>query len=475
MRKQMTDSQADQFILVAIVALVLSCIHPVLGIFVQLPLIGILVTKCDIKSIPALLLLMLSSANIVPIGGEEIAIRVGIALTPGSMFLLSTFCFSFFELLRGKYDSGTRFFCYLGLLAIIPGALMSFSAKKNGVMGIWSDPLMHSIIPSVYLWALSMGKTYVSGRSYFVHRMAVFMMIWNLLTTVAIVKVFTVTPAVFSICMCIYVYSDPSMRKLRPVCTMGLLFALANIAFGRSMLAARGFGKTGKELMDSEKYGGSFSGMLVSALGFAMAIFIRAWPRIMVRKLPLLMVAFNVLFVAFIIITQGGNEAVETTTDIQTVEDRFKFKLFGDRANAWTEGWNEVTTPPYFIKDLRSFIVLDPINGVRVKILPHNQFLTLLGREGLWLGLTLALFIIWIYVRMFMCATKMQYDELIWRVFLPVGGAIFVVVGTVGQAVATGMLWANAVVCVIAPGFIYGHWLEQEQMKWRMDDAYPMA
>ena len=49
MRKQMTDSQADHFILGGLVALALSCIHPVFGILVHLPLIGILVTKCGIK------------------------------------------------------------------------------------------------------------------------------------------------------------------------------------------------------------------------------------------------------------------------------------------------------------------------------------------------------------------------------------------------------------------------------------------
>ena len=475
MRKQMTDIQADHFILGGLVALVLSCIHPVLGILVQLPLIGILVTKCDIKAIPALMLLMLSRANIVPIGGEEIAIRIGIALTPGSMFLLSTFCFSTFELLKGRYDSGTKVFSFFWILAIIPGAIMSFGAKMNGVTGFWSDPLMDSIMPSVYLWAVSMGKTYESGRFYFVRRMAAFMMVWNLLTAIAIVRVFTVTPAVFSICMCIYVYSDPSMRRLRPLCAMGFLFALANIAFGRTVLAASKIQETGKELMESEKYGGSFSGLSVSALGLAMAIFLYMCPKFIVRKLPLFMVASNLLFVTFVVTTQGGNKAVETTTDIRTVEDRFKFKLFSDRANVWAEGWNEVTSPPYFIKDLRLFIVSHPVKGNSMKLLPHNQFLTLLGREGLWLGLTLSLFIIWIHVRMFRCATKMPRDRLIWQVFLPVGGAIFAVVGTVGQAVATGMLWANAVVCVIAPGFIYGHCLEQEKMRWRMGFANPMA
>jgi hypothetical protein len=475
MRKQITDIQADHFILGALIALALNCIHPLLGIIVQLPLIVVLVTKCDIKTIPALMLLMLNRANIVPIGGEEIAIRIGIALTPGSLFLLSTFCFALLDLLRGRYDSGTKLFCFFWLLSIIPGVIMSFSAKKNGVTGFWSDPLMDSIIPSVYLWALSMGRTYVSGKLYFVRRMAMFMMIWNFLTSVAIVRLFTVTPAVFSICMCIYVYCDPSMRKLRPLCAMGFLFALLNIVFGRNALAASMYEETGKVLMDSEKYGSSFAGMLVPALGWVMAISIYMWPKFIVRTLPLLMVAFNVLFVAFVITTQGGNKAVEITTDIQTVEDRFKFKLFGDRANVWTEGWNEVIEPPYFIKDLRSFIVFDPVKGAGMKLLPHNQFLTLLGRKGLWLGLMLSLFIVWIYVRMFRCATKMPYDRLIWQVFLPVGGAIFVVIGTVGQAVATGMLWANAVVCVIAPGFIYGHWLEQEKMKWRMMDcAYSM-
>jgi hypothetical protein len=44
-------------------------------------------------------------------------------------------------------------------------------------------------------------------------------------------------------------------------------------------------------------------------------------------------------------------------------------------------------------------------------------------------------------------------------VYLPVGLAIFAVIGVSGQSVVSGDPWANALVCVILPGVAYGDML----------------
>ena len=129
----------------------------------------------------------------------------------------------------------------------------------------------------------------------------------------------------------------------------------------------------------------------------------------------------------------------------------------------WTMGWEEVVTPPYFIKDLRAFQGYSEKNGVGMKILPHNQFLTLLGREGWWLGLTLSVFIIWVWSRAIKALYYCMDDCLLYTVFVPVGLSIYTVVGITGQAVVTSALWANSLACIVMPAIVYGVWKERRK------------
>ena len=183
-----------------------------------------------------------------------------------------------------------------------------------------------------------------------------------------------------------------------------------------------------------------------------------------IPSLPVLIVAVNLSFVNYVISTQDSAKRRDVTFQYETLEERFTAKLFGDRASVWTMGWEEMKTPPYFIKDMRAFLMFSEKEGWGMKLLPHNQFLTLLGRHGWWLGLTLAIFIIWVWGRALKALYYCMDDPLLYTVFIPTGLAIFAVVGTTGQAVVGSALWSNSLTCIIMPAIIYGVWQERRKM-----------
>ena len=126
-------------------------------------------------------------------------------------------------------------------------------------------------------------------------------------------------------------------------------------------------------------------------------------------------------------------------------------------------GWEEIKTPPYIFKDMRQAYEYKPNGMAGAKLLPHNQFITLLARDGLWLGGVLSFFIIWVWTRAFKAMTFCRDDLLICMVFIPVGVAIYFILGITGQCVVTAELWANSLVCLIFPAIVYGHWLQRQR------------
>ena len=481
----MKDVVADKFLFLAIGALALCCVHPAIGSLVQAPLIIMLVARCDVKSLPALLVLMLGKGNIALFGNPQLVVlKLGITLKPENLFVISTFFFAVIRLVQNKYDGPSTHFGFLWLLSLIPASVMSFTAKEYGLSGIWSGPIMDSLAPSVYFWGISMASSYHDGKYYFASRMAYLMLAWNILVTLRIVNGFSFLPIPMSLCLCVYVYGDPNLRRVRPLCMLGAISGLASFAFSRSIRVSAVAQELGKDVSEADKkVGGTFSTMATVGLSIVLMLGLRRrLSKVLTRFIPVIMTVLNIMLVAFVISTQSGNESKEVVQDYQTMEERFNWKLFGDRAAVWMMGWEEVKTPPYFIKDLRQFLVVNPVTGqTRMKLLPHNQFLTLLGREGLWLGLTLSIFIVLIQLRMFRCYTMMPEDRMLSRVFLPVSSAIFFACGTAGQSVAASDLWGNSLATIVMPGIVYGQWLIQKKQPMFSyfnrgeHHAYPMA
>ena len=264
-----------------------------------------------------------------------------------------------------------------------------------------------------------------------------------------------------AICLCLYVFSEPRVRKLRPLCLFLFAATIADFLLGRRMhLAAAAEGGMDISEVDLGHVGSTFTRMTIFAMAFMMSwMFRRGILRNFMRIIPMAMFVVNILFVTLVVTTQSGNQAKDVTMNYSNLEERFTYKLFGDRATVWTMGWEEVKAAPYVFKDLREFIVFDPKRGATMKLLPHNQFLTLLGREGFWLGLTLSLFIVWIQVRAFRCFAQMEGDKLFASVFLPVSSSVFFAVGITGQTVLSSNMWGDGLATIVMPGIVYGKWL----------------
>ena len=262
----------------------------------------------------------------------------------------------------------------------------------------------------------------------------------------------------------LYFYFSKTVRtfgcRWKSLAAVGVVVSLLLMVFGRKMdLLAQG----ASSVASADEYGSTFSRMGVYALVFIFIYWFR-YRSFINRFLPILIVVVNLSFVYYVISTQDSVNRKDVTFQYETLEERFTAKLFGDRAGVWSMGWEEMKTPPYFIKDMRAFFSIDQKNGDGFKLLPHNQFLTLLGRQGWWLGLTLAFFIIWVWLRALKAIYYCMDDPFLYMVFIPTGLAIYTVVGTTGQAVVGSALWSNSLTCIVMPAIIYGVWMNRRKM-----------
>ena len=462
MPRVMSEIKADQLLWLAFGAWIINCIQPAIGMMFQFMLIIWCVKSCDVKVIPALMLLMLTRGNLGLLRADYMALRLGFTISPGAMLLISTFFFSIFRIIQGRFDSKTLFWCVLWLVSFIPASIMSFTAKSHNLIGMWSYPIMDALIPGLYFWAVAAGRTYFEGKDYLFKRLMVLIVFVSIFMTGRCIYIFSFFITAIMFAMAYYALKNRIGAGWKGWTMVGAGFALFNLIFGRAIVLQRLEGY----VAEADKYGSTFShmGVVAIAMIFAFLIGKRILGQSILRMLPILIVVANALFVMFVLNTQAGDNAKDINWQAEHMDERVTAKVFGDRAGVWKMGWEEVTTPPYFIKDLREFYVFDSKNGWGMKLLPHNQFITLLGRYGLWLGGTLALWIIFIWIRAMVACRSVSRDDPMRSVYLPVGLAIFAVVGVSGQSVVTGEPWSNALVCVILPGVAYGDMLMRRNL-----------
>lgn len=469
MRKFMSDGEADRFLLYAIGAWAMCVVSPLVGMLWQFLLVGLLVWKCDVKTLPALMLLVLQRSNIAALPQVVDVLRLGITWKSASFLMINVFLFAIHGLIRDRYDRPTQFFGFFWLLSIIPAVIMSFQAKANGVVGMWSNPIMDFLVPGMYFWAILMAPTLDAGRYYFVSRMAYILAALVPLLTFHIIGMFNTFVMSLSICICFYAFREPRLRNLRPVGVLCLIAGVAHLLFGRMIAMKSAIEMYGLDVNDVDlSMGSTFARMTTVATAVFLSFTLKNLSGQLIRMVPIVLLVTNISIVGYVISTQSGNDARDVNQEYGTVAERFQYKLFGDRAAVWKDGWNDVKTPPYIFKDLRQFQGINDSGQLATKLMPHNQFLTLLAWEGFWLGLTLSIFIVWIQVRAFRCYTKMQGDNLFAKVFLPVSAAVFFAFGTAGQAVMSGDLWGSALVAIIMPGLVYGEWLDRRRRSFMM-------
>ena len=468
----MTDRQADFYILLAVLAWMLSCVHPAIGMLLQFPIIIKLVWMANMKTLPALMLLMLGRGNLTMFQGT-MALRLGITLTPASCFAIAAFFFAAYRIVINRYDTGALTFAWVFWFpSLIPAAYISLFAKSCGLSGIWSESIMNFLIPAIYYWALSMGRSYAfGGRHYFVTRMIFLMIAINLLELSTKVFVFTFSDHVLGGCLFFCLLNDREFRRVKWGGFIGFLVAMIAMALTRRFCVMV---QGEMDLESGYEYGSTFSRMAIVALSLWLAICVgKNFSRMLIRMIPIWIVVANIALVSLVVATQSGNKAKDVNQKFDNIQDRFKYKLYGDRAAVWMEGWKDATTPPYVFRDLREYLIVDK-KGVRSKILPHNQFLTLLVRHGWWQGLVLALFIIWVQMRMCRAVAALKADGVMTKLIFSSSISVFCIVGTTGQSVCSFDLWANALVVLVLPGVAYGHWLWVQKQR-RMGYANPLV
>lgn len=466
----MTDKKADQWLLFAFFAWMVACVVPPIGLILQFIGIGALVFSCNVKAIPAMLLLVLGKGSLVRVGGV-MAMRFGITLSPDSLLVILMFVMTVWNLLKNRYDRGATLFAWLlWFPCIVPALWMSFEARAWGLIGIWSGPAMDFLIPSLFYWGMLAARTYEEGKAYLLTRLLAVLFVIGCLTAAYQVFFFSFIDYPLMFCMAIYYLRARDWRTRKGKVWAYLLFFVA--AFLLVFFRAINIRAAGEVVGTADKYGSTFSRMAVVAAALFFAFTIRRGSsRALIRSIPILMVVVNVAFTAFVLTTQQGTNRVDAAYDPDTgdMESRLKYKLWGDRASVWQMGWDEMQTPPYFIRDLRQFMVFDAKKGgLAGKLAPHHQFITLLSRDGYWLGAMLCVFIVWAWMRA-MKGLSYQLDDTIQTVVLvPAGLAVFFVVGVTGQSVVSGGLWGNSVACIIFPGIVYGSWLERRRRaRWR--------
>jgi hypothetical protein len=248
------------------------------------------------------------------------------------------------------------------LISIIPALYMSFQGKAYGLVGAWSGPIMDFLIPGVYFWALGMSKTYITGRDYFIRRMILLLvgyMFLRILGALAIHNFFT-TSMFFCLSFC-YMSSRKCAMGMRLIIYVGIMMAIYLLVFGRGeeLIAAEMEKHIGEDVAAADKYGSTFTAMTTLLGSIILYSACGRWiSRSFMKGVPIIMVAVNICFVSFVIMTQSGNKAKDVEFKYETISERIRWKLFGDRANVWMMGWDEVKTPPYVFKDMRQAYML---------------------------------------------------------------------------------------------------------------------
>ena len=461
MNKDLTDKQADQMILFALVCWGLSCVYGPIGTIAQAFLIISLVWKCNVKVIPALIICHFTGGTITFLSERYVLLKLGIIVSPATVCIFAMFAFVVISLLRHRFDSSTARFMCLWLPAFLPALVMCIHAYMSGMRSMWTWPIFDVLVPSGYLWAVLAGKTWEQGKMYFLKRMLVLFSAVAILRTAKIMGVwnFALTPAV----ICLFFIS---MRvRLGSTYTMlggfGSVAGLINLVFSNYFTVAAETGSAG-----AEELGSTFTQVAVCffAVGLSLAINYKIILRGVIRVLPyaMLIATTSMLFYAVNVHEKFGL----VDQQYRTLAERWQAKLFNDRGTIWTEGLQEIKSPPYFIKDLRAFIVDDAmigkdksgkyLRGVGLKLPPHNQVLYLLGRDGWWLGLVLCCFMWWMHVRAVNKATQFADDPVFLLYFLPVSMALFHVLGLTGQSTCSAAFQNHGFESTIVCGLIYG-------------------
>ena len=466
MYKEVKEAQADSMIKLALGCWFLSCIYGPLGVIAQAVLIVRLIWMCDVKVIPALIICHLTGGTITFLSRRYVLLKLGIVVSPATVCIFAMFFYVVASLLKSRFDNKTIGFAALWLPALVPAFVMSLSAYFNNMRSLWTWPIFDVLVPAGYLWAVLAGRTWERGKMYFLKRMIVLFSSMAILRTLKIIGIwnFALTPAV--ICMFLISMKLKLGPKYTALAAAGSFAGLLNLLFANYFAVEAETGYAG-----AAEIGSTFTQVAVCAFAVFLSFCIscRAVGRGIVRILPYVLVVMTTSMLFYAVSTREKFGLVEQ--NYETMQERWNAKLFNDRGSIWAEGLEEVKTPPYFFKDLRAFIDMDAVvgrdeqgrylRGYGLKLLPHNQVLYLLGRDGWWLGLVLCCFMWWMHVRAVNASTQFADDPVFMMYFIPVSMGLFHILGLTGQSTCSAAFQNHGFESTIVCGLIYGAVMER--------------
>ena len=451
----------DFFLMVSLAVLALNFFSQAMAFPVQCLLLIYSVVKSDIRLFPGMFLLMLDKSNFPSLEGVAIKVHIGFALSPQNVFLIACFAVCLSGLFRRWYDNRTSIWILFWLLCIIPALAMALPAKREGLAAVWQNPIVQFLTPSLYFWGIGVAKTWDKGQDYFVSRMILILTVVNVLSFFNEFYIFTFAEHITMISLFVGAVIMRVGSAARIIGAIGALFALANVLFARYMRLEKEVGFAGEA-----EVGSTFTRVMVVIIGVSLIAYFASKHKNagVVRKIPYvaLIICSIVLFYA---VGRARSSSMSDTVskEYQNIFERFEYKLVGDRGSVWNAGMEEVFRAPYFIKNLKDQMdmVYDYQTGMFVlgiRLLPHNQVLTLLGRSGWWEGLFMILFLWWTHTKAFNAAADMLWDKTLLCVLLSTSAAVFIAVGLTGQTVLSHLFCSNGLVTMVFPGMIYGVW-----------------
>lgn len=459
--KLISDGHANCFLLIAVAVLMLNIVSQVAAFPLQVILIVYAVVRSDIKLFPGLFVALLDKSCFPSLGASILKFRLGISIGVENVFVISVFLFVVARMIKNHYSiSSTGAIVFAWLISLIPALVMSRQAKADG-LAMWQEPIVSFLTPSLYFWGWSVGRTWDRAKGYFIKRMSLVFLALNLLAVGGHFYRFSFVYAPLSVGLAAASFIGRPSRSGRLVALACFAAGICNALFRRYVNI-----KDTTGYADAAELGSTFTVVMTVLFAFAIiglvCVLMKAGRG--VRYLPLLFLV-PLVVVFFYASGRAGGEVVtnDVGRDYKNIVERFEFKLIGDRGAVWADGLNDVMTPPHFFKRYRDRVVMGrDMYGqsvVTLKMLPHNQILTLLVTQGWWLGLFCIIFLFWTHFRMFRCAAFMQDDQALICSLLTPSAAVFYAVGLTGQSVWSSAFTGNGLVTLVFPGIVYGAWL----------------
>lgn len=330
---------------------------------------------------------------------------------------------------------------------------------RTDYVASWQEPIVQILTPAYCFWGILLGRTWQVGKFYFIKGMLVILSILNLLQFFGNFSIFTFSLNIAIICLTLGAWKTRIGLFYKMTGIVGSVFGLGATLFSRYLRMAEESG-----FSDNTQVGSTFTRVMVVVIGLFFAVVfmkMRFKQRHALMWIPLVM--FSSCCAVFCYATISSRQQKGVYANYQTLGERFRYKLVGDRGALWAYNLPRVFERPLIFKRLSSFLeerrVVRPDGGVEISIgmeVPaHNEILAALVRYGWGLGFFCIVFLFWAHFRALGGVSRYGNPQLAIMLLAPYIG-VFYAVGLTGQSLLSPIFCGNGFVTVVYPGLLYG-------------------